>query len=568
MVCSLRKFVEAEDASAITDLLLEDAFWRDMLALTWDFRTFEGSRSVKQFLQDLLPTAGLSKLQLNEGSVMLQQPYPDIAWIQGMFTFETKVGLGSGIFRIVPTSSGDWKGHVVYTNLEELKGFPERSGAHRNPFTDHGMWAEKRRRETSFEDREPAVILIGGGQSGLDVAARLKVLDVPTLVIEKNARVGDQWRGRYEALCLHDPVWYDHMPYISFPATWPIWTPAAKLADWLESYAKSMEIDIWLSSTVTKLEQHSSANGWKVTVERSDGSTRTFKPRHVVFATGLGGGAAKFPTYSGMDKFKGEIIHSTKHKSARNHVGKKVVIIGAATSAHDIAHDYYNHGVDVTIYQRSSTYIMSNKYGMPKLMQGSRAPPTDIADRIFASYPSNLILLVHQRVVKDVAEDDKELLDGLKKRGFKLNFGIEGSGLITLARTRGGGYYLDVGASQLIVDGKIKLKSDSAISHFSKDAIIFEDGAEIPADVVIFATGYGDVKGILAQLAGEDVAGRVKQIWGLDEEGENYATWRWSGLPGIYFMMGNLAMSRFHSKHVALQIKAQEEHVHGERYTK
>ena len=207
------QLVEAKDAAGAASLLVQDAFWRDMLALTWEFRTFEGTDPIKQFLTDQLPVTNFSKLVLKPEFTSFQQPYPDLAWVQAMFNFETNVGLGSGIVRLVPTSpdadpagAEGWKAHTVYTNLEDLKGFPERTGPNRDAVPNHGMWPEKRRREIEFEDREPSVVVIGAGQSGLEVAARLQLLGVPTLVLEKRARVGDQWRGRYEALCLHDPV--------------------------------------------------------------------------------------------------------------------------------------------------------------------------------------------------------------------------------------------------------------------------------------------------------------------------------------------------------------------------
>ena len=240
--------IETGDIDAVASLLLEGAYWRDMLALTWEFRTFQGVGPIKQFLTDQLPVAHFSTLKLMPGNAEFQQPYPDVAWIQATFSFETEVGLGTGIVRLVPTSSSaepsgaeGWKAHTIYTNLEELKGFPERTGPHRDPVPNHGMWPEKRRREIAFGDSDPSVVVIGAGHAGLDVAARLQLLGVSTLVLEKRARVGDQWRGRYEALCLHDPVCeccehcdsdkntngalisafkgYDHMPYIPYVYT-------------------------------------------------------------------------------------------------------------------------------------------------------------------------------------------------------------------------------------------------------------------------------------------------------------------------------------------------------------
>ena len=205
------KFTRAiglKDVSAIVDLFLDGVFWRDMLALTWDFRTFEGKNAVSKFLEDQLGVFNpqSSTFFLRQDHIELQRPYEDIVWIQAFFDFDTNVGHASGVFRLVPLPDGSWKAHVVYTNLEDLKGFPEQIGPLRNFQPDHGKWAAKREREREFLDEEPTVVVVGGGQSGLDIAARLKMLGINALVVERNQRIGDNWRKRYAALCLHDPV--------------------------------------------------------------------------------------------------------------------------------------------------------------------------------------------------------------------------------------------------------------------------------------------------------------------------------------------------------------------------
>ena len=203
---SFASYAESGNVDGVIGLLVDNAFWRDILALTWDFRTFDGASRIKKFLSDRLVSTNLKTLKLKDDFLGLQQPWPDVAWIQAMFEFETDVGIGSGIVRLVPTANEEWKGHCIFTNLEGLKGFPEKVGLYRNPAPNHGKWAEERRREFEFKDTEPVVLIAGGGQSGLGLAARLKYLDVPTLVVETNPRIGDNWRNRYEALCLHDPV--------------------------------------------------------------------------------------------------------------------------------------------------------------------------------------------------------------------------------------------------------------------------------------------------------------------------------------------------------------------------
>jgi hypothetical protein len=198
----------AGDARALAALFIPDSFWRDILALTWDFRTFAGVPAITQFLSDRLTVARPTAFAIRDDAYLgLQQPFPDLAWISFMFDFETAAGLASGIARLVPTANGEWKAYGVFTNLEDLKGIPEKVGSLRNHASNHGKWESARKREIEFEAGvEPTVLVIGGGHSGLEIAARMKVYEIPTLVVEKNSRIGDNWRYRYEALCLHDPV--------------------------------------------------------------------------------------------------------------------------------------------------------------------------------------------------------------------------------------------------------------------------------------------------------------------------------------------------------------------------
>ncbi|KAF8884029.1 FAD/NAD-P-binding domain-containing protein [Infundibulicybe gibba] len=546
--------VQSNDIDAVCDLIVDDAYWRDLLALTWDFRTFKGRSRIRPFLADRLSRSQMSKFKLRDDYVQLQQPFPDLAWIQGYYEFETSVGIGSGIFRLVPDSTGQWRAHCMFTNLEDLKNHPERIGDLRNAEPNHGKWEDQRRVESQFANSDPTVLVVGGGQSGLEIGARLKSLGVSCLLIEKNARVGDNWRNRYDALCLHDPV-FAHRPPFSFPPSWPVFTPAKKLANWLESYADAMEIDIWTSARVVSASQDAS-DMWHVTVKRDDGHKRVFKVKHFILAQGFGGGKGHMPSYPGM------ILHSLEYKKATDHTGKKVAVIGACTSGHDICVDYVDNGVDVTMIQRGPTYVISTKRGIPILLGGLYAengPPIQMADRINASFPMHFTSGIARRTARLVAEVDKDILDGLRKRGFKLGFGVEDAGFLLSAFEKAGGYYLDVGGSQYIIDGRIKLKNDSNIKEFTEKGLKFENGSELLADVVVFSTGG---------ICGDDVTDRCSPIWGLDEEGEINGCWRDMGVKGLWSMMGNLAYCRFHSKHVALQIKAMEVGVFDGRYPK
>ena len=111
----------------------------------------------------------------------------------------------------------------------------------------------------------------------------------------------------------------------------------------------------------------------------------------------------------------------------------------------------------------------------------------------------------------------------------------------------------DVGASQMIIDGKIGLKNDSVFKEFTKTGMRFEDGSTLDADVVVFSTGLGDFRDGFREILGEELCGKVKQIWGLDGDGELKGAWRDIGVDNLWCMTGNLAMCRYHSRHVALR---------------
>lgn len=406
----------------------------------------------------------------------------------------------------------------------------------------------------------------GAGQAGLTIAARLKMLGVNALIVDQNDRVGDNWRKRYKQLVLHDPVWYDHLPYMPFPPQWPIFTPKDKLAQFFEAYATLMELNVWTNTTITDTKWDESSSTWSITVKRGkDGKNeaRTFHPRHVVQATGHSGKKNQ-PTWKGIDDFKGHLLcHSSEFPGAREDGrGKKAVVVGACNSSHDIAQDFLEKGYDVTIVQRSSTNVISSEsiteIGL-KGLYSEDGPPVDDADLLLHSTPSSVLKAQQVDITKRQNENDREILQGLEKAGFKIDQGPDDAGLFIKYFQRGGGYYIDVGASKLIAEGKIKIKNGQEIVQVLPHGLKFADGSELEADEIVLATGYQNMRTETRTILGDEIADKVGDVWGFNEEGEMRKMWQNSGHPGFWFHGGNLSLCRFYSRLLALQIKGLDE---------
>ncbi|KAK6206873.1 flavin-binding monooxygenase-like protein [Colletotrichum tabaci] len=559
----------------LAQLFVSDGYWRDHLALSWDFRTLKGRDKIQSFLG---PSCRLREVFI-DASTSFRAPHfapvdahGKVQCLQFFIKASTDVGPAEGVVRLIE-SGEKWEIFTFFTALRELKGHEEPLRHRREKGVEHVRqresknWKEKREDSINYVDSEPTVVIVGAGQAGLTVAARLKMLNINALVIDKNGRVGDSWRKRYHQLVLHDPVWYDHLPYISFPEHWPVFTPKDKMAEFFEAYANLLELNVWMSTTLTGSSWDEAKQQWSVTLDRQrpDGTreTRTLRPRHVIQATGHSG-KMFFPDIKGMDTFRGDrLCHSSEFPGARpDSRGKKAVVVGSCNSGHDIAQDFYENGYDVTMVQRSSTSVVSSSsitdIGL-KGLYDEDAPPVDDADLWLWSLPAELFKALQVGMTELQNANDADLLAGLDRAGFKLDMGPSGGGFFTKYFQRGGGYYIDVGCSQLIIDGAIKIKGGQEIAEVLPGGLRFADGTELEADEVVFATGYQNMRTEARGIFGDALADRVGDVWGWDDEGEFRAMWRGSGHPGFWFMGGNLALCRYFSKMLALQIKAREE---------
>lgn len=561
----------ARDIEAAAGMFALDSFWRDLVAFTWNIKTVEGREGVADMLRARLGDTDPRGFHTTEPAT--QDDGVITAWIG----FETAVGRAVGHLRL--TDEGAW---TLLTSLRELKGLEENKGPRRPKGAEHGAtrervtWSEQRERQERElgYTTQPYVLVIGGGQGGIALGARLRQLGVPALVVDKHDRPGDQWRKRYKSLCLHDPVWYDHLPYLPFPDNWPVFTPKDKIGDWLEMYTRVMEVPYWSKTTCTSAAYDENTGEWTVRVER-DGEQVVLRPRHLVLATGMSG-KPNIPNFPGMQRFKGEQQHSSRHPGPDAYAGKRVVVIGSNNSAHDICAALWEVGAQVTMVQRSSTHIVRSdslmELGLGDLYSEralANGITTDKADLIFASLPYRIMHQFQIPIYDAIRERDADFYDRLTAAGFELDWGDDGSGLFLKYLRRGSGYYIDVGASELIANGDVAL-AHGQIRELTEDAVVLDDGTELPADLVVYATGYGSMNGWAADLIGQEVADKVGKCWGYGSgttkdpgpfEGELRNMWKPTQQEGLWFHGGNLHQSRHYSLYLALQLKARYEQI-------
>ncbi|MGR4069744.1 NAD(P)/FAD-dependent oxidoreductase [Billgrantia sp. C5P2] len=564
--------LEQRDIERVMALFHDECYWRDLVAFTWNLKTLEGKDEIQSMLNATLGEARPANWQI-DGEATEANGVTE-AW----FTFETGVALGKGLLRLK-----DGKCWTLLTTMQELKDHPEPRGARRPMGAEHGAsktretWLESRQREARElgYTRQPYCVIIGGGQGGIGLAARLRQLDVPTIVLDKHPRPGDAWRNRYKSLCLHDPVWYDHLPYIPFPENWPVFAPKDKIGDWLEMYTRVMELNYWSSTECEGASFDEASGEWTVRVNR-DGEQVTLRPKQLILATGMSG-VPNVPHFPGAETFEGEQQHSSQHPGPDAYRGKKVVVVGSNNSAHDICAALWENDADVTMIQRSSTHIVKSD----SLMEHALGPlyseeavkngiTHDKADLIFASIPYKLLPDFQRPAFDRIRERDAEFYQRLEEAGFLLDFGDDDSGLFLKYLRRGSGYYIDVGACDLVANGDIKLRSGVGIERINPRSVTLSDGSELPADLIVYATGYGSMNGWAARIISQEVADKVGKCWGLGSdttkdpgpwEGELRNMWKPTQQQALWFHGGNLHQSRHYSHYLALQLKARMEDI-------
>ncbi|KAI5118884.1 hypothetical protein M0805_003559 [Coniferiporia weirii] len=555
------------DLAALSSLFVAEGYFRDLLTFSWDFRTIKGRAQIEAFLADKLPSRQPTKFQIDVSSNYLvptvDETTPGPKSVVAAFTFETNDALGRGSVRLVrdPGSNEDaseWKAISVLTAVEDWKGFNDVSRdirAHDKIWT----WTDELSRRRKIAESNPEVLIVGGGQAGLQTAACLSQLGISNLVVEKEARIGDNWRQRYPTLKLHVSRAYCQLLYQQFPSTWPKYTPKDKLADWLEQYAVTQDLFVWTSSIIENNPRYDEeTKKWDVIINR-DGHRFTLHPSHLVMALStFGDGIA--PTIPGQKLFEGSQVHSSRFRGGAAYSGQNVLVVGAGNSASDICVDLVGHNAkSVTMLQRSATCVPSRKF-VNSLITAlfPENVPVAVTDFKTCGTPTKLMLETMRGMQPMIHEHDKAMRENLEKAGFKLTDGPGGSGFVELGFTRGGGSFFDSGCASLISNGSVKVKQGVEIARMSENSVVFSDGSELEVDAVVFATGFETIRVTYRRMLGASIVDKTSEIWGLDEEGEVKGVYRPTGQPGLWYAAGDFSFSRTYARRLALLIKAGE----------
>ena len=549
-----------ESIKILSNLFFEDSHWRDILALTWKIQTVSGKSKIIEDLYNNILDVSAKDFQID------QERTPPREVIRGgksvievILKFNTKFGECEGIVRLYEDheEQRQFKAWSFLTALSELNNSNNKELEKYQNTLEGPNWLDKRNKDRLFNNREPEVIVVGSGQAGLSIAARLKQQDIDTLIVDKNERVGDNWRNRYHSLKLHNQTHVNHLPYMPFPSTWPTYIPKDKLAGWFEYYVESMELNVWTNTRFIGAEYKEDKKYWNVKLKLPDGIIKVMKPKHIVMAVGVSS-VPNRTKITGINDYKGKVIHSVDYDSGKDYNGKNVLVYGTGTSAHDVAQDLYVHGANVKIVQRSPSMVVNVEPSAQLPYQlYSEGPNIDDCDLITISTPLQVLKKTHQLLTEKTKRIDKPLLDKLTSVGFNLEYGEENSGWQFKYLTRGGGYYFNVGASDLIADGKIKVIQFSDIEKFVSPGIEMKSGEKFNIDLMVTATGYKGQEYVVEELFGKSVVDKIGPIWGFDEERQELRNmWMQTKQPGLWFHAGSLAQCRIFSKFLALQIKA------------
>ena len=573
-------------------------FWRDMVAYTWNIITLEGHEAIVKFLTQQVTTLAGTTWERSDAPASLV--ITEKGGLEFWCDITTSVGSGKAHVRL----NNKNRATTILTVLQHLHSRPYLVGPHRirgveqGPIPNRQYWSEqmaaRQQQQQQQQQDDYFVVIVGGGQAGLTLGARLQLLQVPYLIVESGPKAGWAWTTRYPSLQLHDPCWYNHMPYIPFPESWPIFCPTSKIATWLDMYAQVMDLNIQTKSRVLSARPIKDKTGtitsWQieldVTISQHNDDVqhtettiekRIITAKHVVFATG-NSSRPRTPSFPGT--FLGIQLHSSKYTGGRSFCGKRCVVIGSNNSGFDIAQDLWEQGAKVvSMIQRTPSLVVSPTsvltHGLGALYSEGNALHHTDADLVATTTPYKMLLQKWKLVTEKMRQQDKELHEGLVQAGYQLDFGPDNMGLFAKSATEGGGFYINMGSAELVARGDVSIHYGT-VKRLVSNGIVIENkhtnqNEMIGADVIIYATGYDTLDQWVAEICGEDIAQQVGRTWGLGLghrpkdpgpwQGELRNMWKPTAVEGLWFHGGNLAQSRHYSQFLAIQLAARYLHL-------
>ncbi|KAH7412687.1 hypothetical protein BKA64DRAFT_692065 [Cadophora sp. MPI-SDFR-AT-0126] len=523
----------------------------DSLALTGSYRTFYSAKKVVSAWQETFNNQIPEDLTLVPNTARAVN-VPDVSsWINADFMFKVSA-------HGPEHNNGQWKIWMLRTALQGLAGYENvdvldpvvsHETAPYEATKEYGELVKRHKHETA---QHFDVIVVGCGQAGLGVGGRLQALNVSYLVIDRFGAIGDSWNTRYDSTKLHTVREFGHLPfYRTYDSSYPEFLTKGDIAKGHQDYVKRFGISTELVSSSWSTEE----NLWTCKLIR-DGEHVTFTSVHLVFACGSSGRSPVMPALPNREQFRGKVLHSSDYHNSSEWKGSREVVVGSANTAHDVADDMLRAGLkSVTMIQRGRTWVLPAEHYMMVVKTSYNATiPTEKPDLESMSLPLPIRRQIAGNYVHTLARNDSERFDALEKAGFN----VERYGDITsVIFERLGGHYMDVGTSSKISEGLIKVKSGSPPKSYTPDGLLLEDGTEVKADVIIFTTGFvQNMRSIAGLIVGPEVESQLEVFWGLNEEGELKGAFKHTGHPGVWFTGGDIALARYYSQFIALQIKA------------
>ncbi|MFW6868064.1 FAD-dependent oxidoreductase [Nocardioides sp. CPCC 206347] len=565
---AFQDLLSAQDFAGLADLFVADSHWRDMGAFTWDLGNVSGIDTIEKLMKASVVDVQPTEFRLSpERSAPKRIVRSGREVVEAFISFRTKAGYGTGVVRLLETEDG-LKAWMLLTRLEGIVGAEKRRprGAGFDRSGDLS-WHDVRKQRASYADRDPEVVVVGGGHHGLFSAVHLQSLGADVLVVDRFPRAGDNWRTRYASLALHNETDMVHFPGLPFPDTYPQYLPKDLLADWIELYVEAMQLNYWSATDFVSGEYHEASGKWQVVLRLADGTERTMHPRHVVMATGGVGGRPYRPEMPGLDSFAGNTLHTKEFSQGADHAGQRVLVVGVGTSGHDTARELHLNGAQVAMLQRSPVTVVDLETTKlcypPAFFDGTPLAEADFMSMAGWAYP---VLKSGLRQLGQMCIDqDEELLQSLEAAGLRIR--RPENGFLWQVYETFAGYYFNVGASELIISGDIQVHQAEDVVSFVPEGLAMSGGQILPFDTVILATGYMNQRYETEALFGRDVADRVGDIGGFDEVGELRNTYKPTAQPGLWFTSSGFASGRHLAPSMAAMIKGQlDGHVTENRY--